>query len=110
MWVEVKVASQWTHLDPCEASIGNPTLYEDWGKQPTFVLAFDHDLEGEAAGSVVDVTDVYVRDAGGVRTRRVEEGMEEEVVRRIITQAQTELMQGVQTVRKGGCSVPSRSQ
>ena len=50
VWVEVlysnNVASsdtlnrQWIHADPCEAAINEPLLYESWGKNQTYILAF----------------------------------------------------------------------
>ena len=33
---------RWVHLDPCEASVDNPLLYESWGKNQTYIVAF-HD-------------------------------------------------------------------
>ena len=51
VWVEVWLGDavhkssengRWVHLDPCEAAVDNPLLYESWGKNQTFIVAF-HD-------------------------------------------------------------------
>jgi len=31
---------RWVHLDPCEAAVDQPLLYQDWGKKQTFIMAF----------------------------------------------------------------------
>jgi len=31
---------RWIHLDPCEAAVDEPLLYQDWGKKQTFIMAF----------------------------------------------------------------------
>ena len=33
---------RWVHLDPCEAAVDEPLLYESWGKNQTYIVAF-HD-------------------------------------------------------------------
>ncbi|KAL7527647.1 hypothetical protein ACHAXR_002057, partial [Thalassiosira sp. AJA248-18] len=33
---------RWVHLDPCEAAVDIPLLYESWGKNQTYIVAF-HD-------------------------------------------------------------------
>ena len=30
----------WVHMDPCEAAVDEPLLYESWGKNQTYILAF----------------------------------------------------------------------
>jgi hypothetical protein len=40
VWCEVKVADRWVHLDPCEAAVDKPLLYQEWGKTQTYILAF----------------------------------------------------------------------
>lgn len=42
VWAEIWLAKQgrWIHLDPCEAAVDENYLYQGWGKQQTFILAF----------------------------------------------------------------------
>lgn len=55
LWVEVRVGERWVHLDPCEAAVDEPLLYESWGKQQTYIMALTRE-------SVEDVTSSYTSD------------------------------------------------
>ncbi|KAI2495943.1 Transglutaminase-like superfamily [Fragilaria crotonensis] len=40
VWTEILLDNnQWIHLDPCEAAVDKPLLYEEW-KQQTYILGF----------------------------------------------------------------------
>ncbi|CAB1109414.1 unnamed protein product [Ectocarpus sp. CCAP 1310/34] len=54
VWVEARVDRRWVHVDPCEAAVDEPRLYESWGKNQTYILAF-------SPTEVVDVTEAYTR-------------------------------------------------
>ena len=41
VWCEVKLTGRWVHLDPCEAAVDRPFLYQDWGKEQTYIMAFN---------------------------------------------------------------------
>lgn len=93
VWAETKLNGRWVHLDPCEAAVDKPLLYEEWGKKQTYILAFHAPLltdtnsllNGEdslpgigASGDVdvpliEDVTNQYTSDSyGKIRKRREE--------------------------------------
>ena len=40
VWCEAKLGGEWVHLDPCEASLGEPEIYQGWGKNGTLVVSF----------------------------------------------------------------------
>lgn len=40
VWAEVRLNKKWIHLDPCEAAVDQPLLYQGWGKQQTYIVAF----------------------------------------------------------------------
>ncbi len=40
VWAEVHFDGRWVHMDPCEAALDNPFLYNDWGKTQTYIMAF----------------------------------------------------------------------
>jgi hypothetical protein len=42
--VEVLMGDKWMHLDPCEAAVDKPLLYEEWGKQQMYIVAFHAQL------------------------------------------------------------------
>eukprot|EP00968_Pinguiococcus_pyrenoidosus_P001642 scaffold71_cov247-Pinguiococcus_pyrenoidosus.AAC.36 len=68
-WVEVLLPGatsdepQWVHCDPCEASLDEPLLYEGWGKNQTYILAY-------APTYVKDVTSVYTTNITAATERR----------------------------------------
>lgn len=68
VWVEVRLPGKgWVHLDPCEAAVNEPLLYQGWGKKQTYILAFSRE-------EVEDVTREYTTDwAGALGRRRVSE-------------------------------------
>lgn len=53
----------WVHLDPCEAAVDEPLLYQGWGKNQTYILAFTRE-------GVEDVTHTYTSDAAAAVARR----------------------------------------
>jgi peptide-N4-(N-acetyl-beta-glucosaminyl)asparagine amidase len=55
---------RWVHLDPCEAALDTPKLYEEgWGKQLTFVVALGD-------GTISDVTAHYTVNVSAAVERR----------------------------------------
>jgi peptide-N4-(N-acetyl-beta-glucosaminyl)asparagine amidase len=79
VWVEILMRGRWVHVDPCEASIDEPFLYEGWGKNATFVFAFGKD------GSVEDVTSSYTtHEQGLIERRRVSRGVNSTQVQRAL--------------------------
>ena len=40
VWAEIYLSGRWIHLDPCEAAVDKPLLYEEWGKTQTYIIAF----------------------------------------------------------------------
>ena len=56
---------KWVHVDPCEASVAEPLLYEGWGKNQTYIFAVS--TEG---GSIEDVTATYTSNLTAALERR----------------------------------------
>jgi len=69
VWCEARLDGAWVHVDPCEASVGEPELYAGWGKNGTLVVAFgERDAE--------DVTHVYYpAQTRAIRARRRDAGL-----------------------------------
>jgi peptide-N4-(N-acetyl-beta-glucosaminyl)asparagine amidase len=64
VWVEVELPSKgWVHMDPCEAAVDEPLLYQSWGKNQTYILAFTRE-------EVADVTHVYTSNFQAAKQRR----------------------------------------
>ena len=82
VWAEVWMDDRWVHLDPCEASMDTPLLYQRWGKKQTYIVAFEAPLntgnEKENDNnilSIADVTKSYTSDNwGSIQARRSEDG------------------------------------
>ena len=64
VWCEVAVGSDWVHLDPCEASVDEPLIYESWGKNQTYILSFSYT-------DVQDVTAKYTTRYNETLSRRL---------------------------------------
>jgi len=63
VWVEAQLGGRWVHLDPCEAAVDKPLLYEDWGKNQTYIMAF-------TPQEVQDVTASYTSNFDAAKKRR----------------------------------------
>ena len=74
VWAEVRMSGDWIHVDPCEAAIDNPLLYESWGKKQTHIVAFHPSVDSSHADSCIeDVTTIYTSD----NTTAIEERRED---------------------------------
>ena len=102
----------WVHIDPCEAAVNEPLIYESWGKKPTYVLAYhstehssehsnmhssDHSDNGDNENDsgergVCDVTDYYVSDAAVIAGRRQAENISEIDFARLLGEANAQLL------------------
>ena len=69
-WTEVMLQDQWIHIDPCEAAINEPLIYQNWGKNQTFILAMDL-----SRAEVEDVTHHYTSQPAAIYERRLQEGI-----------------------------------
>ncbi|KAJ1399996.1 hypothetical protein B484DRAFT_406144, partial [Ochromonadaceae sp. CCMP2298] len=69
VWTEIQISDgAWVHIDPCEAVVDEPLLYQSWGKDQTFIFAYSGlDIE--------DVTFSYTTNASAVLERRRAEGV-----------------------------------
>lgn len=101
VWVDVRLGentTRWVHCDPCEASIDEPLLYEGWGKNQTFIIAFFvpfnnsedlHDIDSLRFPLIEDVTHNYTTDEISViRDRR---GISNEFITETIRQVSRNL-------------------
>ena len=61
--MQVLVGDRWVHVDPCEAAVDEPLLYESWGKNQTYILAFSRN-------GITDVTAKYTSNMTGASERR----------------------------------------
>jgi len=66
VWCEVQLSSskKWIHLDPCEAAVNKPLLYQEWGKEQTYIYAFHATTEKlDEELNIEDVTSMYTSDS-----------------------------------------------
>jgi hypothetical protein len=65
VWAEVLLGDEWIHLDPCEAAVNKPLLYQEWGKQQTYIVGFYTPLPSEEKTThaiIEDLTTKYTSD------------------------------------------------
>lgn len=89
--MEVRVGARWVHLDPCDAVVDQSLLYQAWGKNQTYILAYSEE-------AVEDVTLHYTDDGDAVRARRLAEGIDEEQMSRLLWHEQAHLRSSVPAV------------
>ena len=69
------------HVDPCEAAVDEPLIYEGWGKNQTYIIAYSFS-EAE------DVTHLYTTRFNESLGRRHQDGVSEDVIRIALGEAQ----------------------
>lgn len=91
VWIEVQCEiddngdqADWFHVDPCEAAIDEPLIYQGWGKNQTYIVAYSPE-------GIVDRTWHYTNKPDGVRDRRLEEGLTAPDAEKVIMEANVEL-------------------
>ncbi|CAB9525288.1 (N-acetyl-beta-glucosaminyl)asparagine amidase [Seminavis robusta] len=111
VWAEVWIHEKWVHLDPCEASVDQPLLYQGWGKKQTYIVAFQQrgpdpsssssvtngNKKNDTAhcpSSVVDVTKDYTSDSWEtIQERRAQDGVTQEEIAAALDRANADLQQ-----------------
>jgi peptide-N4-(N-acetyl-beta-glucosaminyl)asparagine amidase len=84
VWTEVKINKKWIHVDPCEASIDEPLLYNDWGKNQTYIFAYTEK-------TVEDVTEKYTKNFTASLERRRNDGVNESYINEMLKKIEVEL-------------------
>jgi len=84
VWAEVRCNDGiWTHVDPCEASIDEPLIYQGWGKNATYIFAMSIE------GAVEDVTSKYTTNFAASLERREKEGVTQIIVDEALEKARS---------------------
>ncbi|GAX21413.1 peptide-N4-(N-acetyl-beta-glucosaminyl) asparagine amidase [Fistulifera solaris] len=92
VWAEIRLQGRWIHLDPCEAAVDENAIYQGWGKQQTYILAFYAPPRGFTTSDyplIQDITNEYTTDAWSVIQKRRDESEAE--VRQAIQEATEKL-------------------
>lgn len=86
VWAEALIEGNWIHIDPCEAAVNEPFIYQGWGKNQTYIFAFTSD-------NVEDVTFNYTTNVTAVVQRRLDEGITSQQLDELIQQVKKTLIQ-----------------
>lgn len=92
VWAEIRLQGRWIHLDPCEAAVDENAIYQGWGKQQTYILAFYAPPRGRTTFDyplIQDITVEYTTDAWPVIQKRRDEP--EAMIRHAIQEATEKL-------------------
>eukprot|EP01038_Epipyxis_sp_PR26KG_P012985 gene12985-17412_t len=73
VWTEILLDGRWIHIDPCEAAVNEPFIYEGWGKNQTYIFAFSEK-------EIEDVTCKYTTNYNASLERRIADGMNETII------------------------------
>jgi peptide-N4-(N-acetyl-beta-glucosaminyl)asparagine amidase len=85
VWTEIQLSDgDWIHIDPCEAAVNEPLLYQSWGKDQTFIFAYSHT-------DIDDVTFTYTSNSSAVYERRLREGVNESIFNNTLDTARQSL-------------------
>lgn len=100
---------RWVHIDPCEAAVDEPLIYQSWGKNQTYIISYEYpsphynfllknidhgeesillpQSENALRGKkliridVEDVTEFYTTNYTAVLARRQKEGVNESTIK-----------------------------
>lgn len=73
VWIEALVHNDWIHIDPCEAAVNEPLIYQGWGKNQTYIFAFSFN-------DTDDVTKFYTTNYEASLIRRKEDNVDDNII------------------------------
>ena len=86
---------RWVHIDPCEAAVDEPLIYQSWGKNITYITAYDFNR-----AVAQDITALYTSDAVEiVQQRRHNDGINQTYINEVLTEASANLTSFVNEVK-----------
>lgn len=86
LWGEVLIDGRWVHFDPCEAAIDEPLIYQGWGKNQTYIVAYDCQNR-----DAVDVTSAYTSNIEGMLSRRFNDNQNDATIAQLLNEASKNL-------------------
>ena len=96
----------WIHLDPCEAAVDIPLLYQSWGKKATYLIAlhapsnYSTDSSSMQSPLIEDVTKCYTSDSVDiVADRRKADGESDDSIRVAINRGTGSLRSKLDSLR-----------
>ena len=78
-------------MDPCEASIDEPLIYQGWGKNQTYIFSYSIDPVDANETVAEDVTARYTTDIEGITRRRNVDGVNQTYIDALLHEAVLEL-------------------
>jgi hypothetical protein len=84
--------SDWVHVDPCEAAVDEPLIYQSWGKNQTYIVSY-HSYNSTSASfsDVQDVTSKYTSKFNETLLRRLQDKVNQSFVDLKLLAAKSEL-------------------
>jgi hypothetical protein len=73
VWVEAQVHNDWIHIDPCEAAVNEPLIYQGWGKNQTYIFSYSFE-------DVEDVTQFYTTNYNASLIRRKADNVTNKII------------------------------
>lgn len=82
--------NNWIHIDPCEAAVNEPLIYQSWGKNQTYIISYSSTVQKDSF-EISDVTYKYTSKFNETVLRRLSDQVNQTFIDSVLLSAKLEL-------------------